>query len=227
VIYVTRLISTLAPVALASVAFFPLSAVAAESDAPRRVYVELFGGTSLLGDQRLDFTPTVGARANGKVELGSGWLGGGAVGYQVADSIRVEAEMAYRRNKAKRATATGLTTTSGGDYASLILMGNALLDVGRFKTGFAVFRPYIGAGVGFVEEIDIDLKGGAASEFDQGGLFAYQIRAGLRWQYESGAIAGLGVRYLKTDTPKMKGPRGRLDSGYDPLAITASVGWRF
>jgi outer membrane protein W len=224
---ITRIASLLAPAALAATMLTPLAAMAAESDTSPGVYVELFGGASMLGGQPLNLTPTVGARANGKVDIGGGWLGGGAVGYPITDNIRVEAEVAYRRNKVKSATATGLTAVNGGDYASLTLMGNALLDMGRFETDYAVFRPYVGAGVGFVEEIDIDLKGGASSEFDQGGLFAYQFLAGVRWRYGSGAIAGLGVRYLKADDPKMKGPRGLVRSSYDPLAITASVGWSF
>ena len=206
---------------------FPLTVVAAESDASLGPYVEIFGGASTLGDQNFDFTPRAGAQANGRLDVGGGWLGGAAVGYQVNENVRVEAEIIYTRNSVKGASAAGLTATNDGDYASLVLMGNALWDVGRLETDFALFKPYVGVGLGMVEEVDSDLKGGVPSEFSQSGKLAYQFRAGVRWRYESGAIAGLGLRYLKADNPSLKGPRGRIDAGYDPLSFTGSIGWSF
>jgi opacity protein-like surface antigen len=205
----------------------PLSVVAAESDVSKGLYVEIFGGASTLGDQNFDFTPTAGAKANGRLDVGGGWLGGAAVGYQVNENIRVEAEIIYTRNSVKGASAAGLTGTNDGDYASLVLMGNALWDVARYETDFALFKPYVGVGLGMVEEVDADLKGGVRSEFSQSGKLAYQFRAGVRWRYESGVTAGLGLRYLKADKPSLKGPRGRIDAGYDPLSFTGSVGWSF
>lgn len=213
--------------AVSAMSLSPLAAVAAESDASRGPYVEVFGGLSTLGDQNFDFSPTTGAKANGRLEAGRGWLGGAALGYQLNENIRVEAEMIYSRNQVKGATATGLAATNGGDYASLAMMGSALLDVANYETDFAVFKPYVGVGLGFIEEVDADLKGGVRTEFDQGGKLAYQIRGGVRWRYKSGAIAGIGLRYLKADSLLLKGPRGRVDAGYDPLSFNASIGWSF
>jgi opacity protein-like surface antigen len=220
----TRVVCLLAA---GTVTFSPLAAVAAESDASRRPYVEIFGGLSTLGDQNFDFTPTTGVKANGRLDAGRGWLGGAALGYQANENIRVEAEIIYSRNQVKGATATGLAATNDGDYASLAIMGSALLDVASYETDFAVFKPFVGVGLGFIQEVDADLKGGVSSEFDQGGKLAYQIRGGVRWRYESGVIAGIGLRYLKADNLLLKGPRGRVDAGYDPLSFNASIGWSF
>ena len=213
--------------AVGAVTLSPLAAEAAEGDASRGPYVEIFGGLSTLGDQKFDFTPTASAKANGRLDLGSGWLGGGALGYRVNESVRIEAEVFYSRNKVKGATAAGLTATNGGDYASVAIMGNALLDVARYETDFAVFKPYVGVGLGLIQEVDADLKGGVPAQFQQSGKLAYQLRGGVRWQYESGATAGIGIRYMKADKPVLTGPRGRVDSGYAPLSFTASIGWSF
>lgn len=199
------------------------SAASAEES---RFYVDLFGGLSLLGETDTDFEPSGGGRLRGKAELDPGWLGGGAFGIQLNDHFRAEAEMVYRRNSVKDVSTATFGGVDEGDYASLLLMANAYYEITELETSFAKFRPYVGIGLGFAEEIDADLSDGSNREYDSDG-FAYQFLAGVKWRYASGFTAGLGVRHTRAGRISLKGDDGDLDVDYNPWAFTMSVGYRF
>ena len=206
---------------------FVRAASASESMDEQAFYVDLFGGLSLLNSPSSNFTPVGGALVDGEADLKTGWLGGLAVGYEFNSWLRVEGEISYRRNSVSGLTTPGLDAATGGDYAALMFMANAYYDIADLDAGFAVFTPYIGAGIGFAEEIDVDIDAAMPLAQFEGNGFAYQFLAGVKWRYDSNITGGLGVRYTRAGNITLDGDTGTLDVKYNPWAVILSVGYRF
>ncbi len=131
-------------------------AVAVHADAPSKgnVYVRAQYGLGLLADGDLDQGGT-GGNVAGDAEYDAGFLGGLAIGYRAAPNWSFEGELMYRSNDIDSLINrdTGALRASSGDFASLALMANARY---HFRPG-EDFQPYVGVGVGLVEEIDVDI----------------------------------------------------------------------
>lgn len=213
------LCASLAP----SAAFAQRAATA--TDAPW--YVLLTGGASMVSDPNV----TLGG-SSGRLELGSGTTFGGAVGRRFSDSLRGELEISYRSNAVKRAGVQGLDASQpDGDLAALFLMANVYYDFAPIPAGPARFRPYVGLGLGFAQEVDTDLRArGAAAQFSGSGA-AWQLALGVNWDYGSRWIAGVGLRYTDAGRVDMTGSGGvagqNLDLRYRAVTASASIGYRF
>lgn len=194
-------------------------------------YLTLNGGWSGIRDSSATLLPPGGTSTSGKLKLGSGNLFGGSIGYRINPSWRVEGELAYRSNSVKSTTVPGLDTTQNdGDLASLALMVNGLYDFEGWRTSFARFRPYVGAGLGWAQEIDTDLTiGGVKREFS-GDRFAYQLLAGVNWYYRSGWFAGARLKWFDAGSVNLDATLsslGKLKVDYSGLSAELSLGYRF
>jgi opacity protein-like surface antigen len=195
------------------------------ADAPW--YVMLTGGASMVSDP----TVTLGG-ATGRLDLASGATFGGAVGRRFGESLRGELEMSYRSNTLKGASVRGIDTSQpDGDLAALFVMANVYYDFAPIPTGLARFRPYVGLGVGFAQEVDADLQArGAAGQFS-GSRAAWQMGLGVNWEYGSRWFAGAGLRYTDAGRIDMAGSGAvggqSLDLRYRAFTASASVGYRF
>jgi hypothetical protein len=87
------------------------------------------------------------------------------------------------------------------------------------------FRPYVGAGLGYVQEIDIDLKnvGGVETSYSQDGEIAYQLIAGTSYGLTENWDLTADVRYMRVDSINLKreagGNRGCC------LQVLTSINW--
>jgi len=154
--------------------------------------------------------------------------GGGTVGYGFGNDWRVEGELMYRRNDLNEVTLDGVGASTEGDYASLSIGLSALYD----------FRPldndrlsaYVGAGVVFVQEIDIDFEvGGSEVSFETGDI-GLQLQFGARYDLNDALFIDVGARYLTLSGVEMEFPADTariVEADYSPLTFTAGVGWRF
>jgi opacity protein-like surface antigen len=149
-------------------------------------------------------------------------LAGGAVGYNYTDSPwSSEVEFAYRSSSAKN-FAPGVAT--GGEYASTSIMVNGRYS---FATGGAL-QLYVGAGLGYVTEIDFDLVGGPnAGEYSDRGLFAGQIMLGADWALDDNWSLFGEVRYSATETPNLSGTGRTLRAAYSSTDILAGLTYSF
>jgi opacity protein-like surface antigen len=201
--------TTSAAVVLAATA---ITATPARAQDAGGFHLKVIGGASLL--RGTDLTGAI----SGAADFGAGPVLGGALGYDYADSpFRSELEFAYRSGDADP-FAGGAT----GDFASTSLMINGYYDFA--STGR--ITPYVGAGLGYVTEIDFDIAGGTA-----GG--EYSGRGGVAWQVMAGAAYGLSdrlsllgeVRYFDAGSRTLSGTAGNFTADY--ATMEAIVGLRF
>lgn len=104
--------------------------------------------------------------------------------------------MHYQSPIKHSARAAGIVPVDG-DLSTSAIMFNVMYPM-MFKGNW---KPYIGAGIGFAQ-VDLDYQiPGAARVEESGGLFAWQLRAGLQYQVQS--IPELqyliGYRYFTTE----------------------------
>jgi opacity protein-like surface antigen len=188
------------------------------------VYIRLFGGGSFLRDD----TATLSGVGSGSVSFDPGFALGGALGYEVTRNISAEIELAYRSSSVSSFGNPALGT--GGDYASLAVMANVTYQLDGWNVGLGRrLRPFAGVGLGVIEEIDFDLKGGTGPrEFSDSGRLAFQVRSGLNWELTRNWVVSSEVRYFSAGTPKLAGQAGRtLEAGYASVDVLLGLAYRF
>jgi opacity protein-like surface antigen len=203
---------------IAVVALLPLTAAA-----DRGLSIHLLGGTSRISDPSTTF-----GGASGRLLLDSGKAYGGGVGWRFSPSWRLEGEVVYRNNEVRGTSVPGLDPSpADADYASVALMANLLWDIGRWPVGPVTLRPYLGLGIGRLQELDTDLRvGGQAAEFSGSGR-AHQFLAGLEWDYRSPWTAGVGLRRVGAGRVTLAGPQGSLAVGHRGWGAELRLGYRF
>lgn len=213
-----------------SIAAFGLAAPAAaqtKSDGGLQFYAEARGGFSFMSDQTFRFARAGLSDATTKAKVGSSWMAGAALGVHLSDSIRLEAEYLYRRNTLKNVATPALTAPGNGDFNSVFIMGNAYYDFAGWQFSSVQVRPFIGLGLGWAQEIDIDLTGGGRTVNYSGSDFAYQAMAGVRLEYDSGWYSSVGIRYANASKARLTGTGGTLRANYAPISGIISIGYRF
>jgi opacity protein-like surface antigen len=192
----------------------------AQAEAPATeagFYARAYGGLSTLNDSGIS---TGGANANAK--FSSGLMVGGAVGYDYAGPWRSEIEYTYRSSDVD---SLPTTIAREGDYASTAIMVNGLYSFGTL----GAVQPYVGAGVGFVREVDFDLTGGpAAGEYSDSGLLAGQVILGADLALGQRWTAFGEVRAFFIDDPNLPGAAGRkLRAQYQTIDFLLGASLRF
>jgi opacity protein-like surface antigen len=197
--------------------------VAQQKEPAPRAYLRATGGLSLLPGTSLD-SSDAGAlqQADASFDPGFAYTFGG--GYRVTDDWSVEAELGYRTNPIDRVRSTGQTLTEG-DFASLGFFANGIYRVpmaGRL-------RPYVGLGIGLLEEIDIDLGSGTDVDYSDSALAAQAI-VGVDYQLSSQWSLQLEGRYLQSfgqDLAAESGNGVTYDADYQPFSISLGLTWSF
>ena len=224
---------TVAQLFTLSIAAMPLAPALAAGQMPQAGdwAVTAQVGASRLSDPSVRFTPSAGGASDGEFRLGGGQASGATLGRYLTPDLRVEAEFMYRSNAIDVSTVPGLALGGAeGDYASTILMANVIKEFAGWRTGFASFRPYVGAGIGMATEIDSDLPvAGVEQEFSARDRFAWQVMAGVNWYYDSGWFAGAGVRWIDAGRVTLESSAGdaRIEADYGGLSALVRVGYRF
>jgi outer membrane protein W len=205
----------------AAVLLAPLSAAA--QDEPG-FYVSAYGGPSAMPSTRFSETRATGSAVGGKVTFGKGIGFGAAVGYRYRNGWAAELAWDERGNFLKR---VGGVAVDGNIFSEVIFLNGYY----RFPAWGAV-RPFIGAGLGYVVGMDIDVdrdgteqeysrQGGVAVQAIVGGEYSLSSRWGLsgdaRWsRMGSGTFKATTAGTTLTGKPK-----------YQPASLNLSVNFRF
>jgi opacity protein-like surface antigen len=150
-----------------------------------------------------------------------------SVGYRFDRCWGIEVEWGYRRTELKSFKGFEGTRVEDGDFAA----GFFLLNVQyRLDVDLPV-RPYISVGLGWVEEIDLDLElpGFGESGFDDHAL-GYQATLGLEWQTGLGGLFVFAeARLFGAAGHELRGEdiAGFADAPYRGVAARFGLGYGF
>jgi outer membrane protein W len=200
--------------------------VHASSQDPAGWYGNLFAGPSNLGSTSLTETRNPGGSLGDRAEFGSGFGFGGALGYRYGNGWAAEVAWDYRRHSLKKLGGT----TVDGDFASNTLFLNGYY---RFAKWGEV-RPFVGAGVGWTQEIDVDIqRAGRSLSYSRSGAAAVQLMFGgevdlsNRWS----VVADLRMMRVSAGNLKLEdGVTGGTITGsprYRPVSLNLGVTYRF
>ena len=155
-----------------------LTSVSVSTMAQDNWFVRPYAGLSQMSDVSGDFTNIDGlSSGNADIDLDTGFNAGIGVGYLYNDNFAVELGWEFRSNDSETVL-NNASTTYGGDFASSIfyLNGHYLLS----KKG--KWQPYVGAGLTFAQEVDIDLEvGGNELSYSGDGDIGYQVFTGVNY----------------------------------------------
>ncbi len=215
-------IKSLISAAVAGVSLLVCLPVAAQDKAGW--YGNVYGGSSSLTSTNLSETRSSAPTLAGKAAFGSGTGLGGGIGYRYGNGWAAELAWDYRSHDLKRIDGVPVS----GDFASTTAFLNGYY---RFQKVGAV-RPFVGAGVGYVTEIDMDLsRGGSEQEYSRrGGLATQAIVGGEvdlsdRWSVS----ADLRWTQMGSGTFKSTNPDASLGGKpkYQPTSLNVGVTYRF
>ena len=216
---------------LLSVISFGYVAHAEDKKDDNQFYAKLSGGLSILGDQDFSQTGVASSGATGTGKYSSGWLAGGAFGYRITDNWAAEISWDYRNNGVDKTTFSDGTSINDGDFASNMFFLNGYY---RFDPVMRTqLRPYLGAGLGWVEEIDMDLKKAGSKEisYTSDNEFAGQIMAGVEYPIAQNWDFSTEIRYTSVrniDLKQENGGSGRINNvDYDPITVAVGVTYNF
>ena len=194
-----------------------------------RFYGKIYGGANFLGDESYDQTGVVTAGATGDSSFDTGMMAGAAAGYFFTDNITAEIAWDYRRNDSDNNIFSDGTNFSSGDYASNIFFLNGYYHFDPVMK--SKFRPYLGAGLGYVQEIDLDLEaGGVETSYSSDGELAVQLIAGASYALTKNWDLTADVRYVRARGMDLKQENGTgqiKDIDYDPVSVIFGAVYKF
>ncbi len=197
-------------------------------------YAGAEGGATFVNDA--DFTGTgSSAGAFFTTEYDTGYIVGGFFGYQY-QSMRVEAELAYRRSDWKDitdVTVAGVGTVASFKDAGIAVDGETYVLSGMIN-GYldmhntSALTPYIMAGVG-AANVGIDnvsfTSGGVtvSADNEDDTVLAWQVGAGVNFAFNEMISLSVDYRYFATSDPEFSD----VDLEYNSHNIMASLLFHF
>lgn len=187
-------------------------------------------GVSVLSDtvgQSTGIGQTNGAI---NVDVDNGLNAGIGFGYFYNDNFAVEVFWEYRSNESET-TLVDNTLFEEGNYASNLFYLNGLYFFELNNN----WQYYLGAGLGWLQEIDIDLEtNGNELSYSGSGEMAFQAFVGASYRLNQQLSFDLEYRYSKVGSAELDGEQtGGMTSGmiseldYDPSTIQLGLTWRF
>jgi outer membrane protein W len=183
-------------------------------------YVKPYAGLSYMND-----VSTTRAAESVSVELEQGMVLGAAFGYRYNADFAVELAWEYRSNESE--TQLGTTFYPEGNYASNIFFLNGIY----FFNSWQEITPYVGFGLGWMQEIDIDLElAGVESSYSSSGNFTYQGFVGLEYPIAQRWVLHTELRHAGGKSGDLKSEAGAdvlANLNYKPFTWQLGVKYLF
>jgi opacity protein-like surface antigen len=192
------------------------------------VYLDVFGGFSGLASGDV--------KQSGQTSEGSydgGFLSGVAVGKELSPVLALELEWLYRNNGVESMKGGVFDGVNDGDFASTNLMFNAIYTFHRDDAAEGFFNkisPYVGLGIGAMQEVDIDLTvAGVEQEFSDNWVPSAQIIVGVMYPINEcfSTFAELRYHYSGSPTLDAENGGGRVDADYDGYSALFGLRYSF
>lgn len=172
---------------LLTITLFTLPGTAAQHN----WYLKPYVGLSELSDTSGNASDIEQLSGPVEVSLDAGFTAGLSLGYQYTDNLAFEFGWEYRSNDSTT-TIDDQLTFNEGNYASSMFMLNAMYN---FQSD-GKFTPYLGAGLTWAQEVDIDLEqNGEELSYSGSGDTGYQLFAGVEYRFTPKWTANLELRY--------------------------------
>jgi opacity protein-like surface antigen len=178
-------------------------------------YVSVFGGWSFSAEAEVEYSGE-----DYDVELDDGFTAGVAVGAHINEWLRGELEVSGNWHDVD-GDDTVIGTTVEGDVDAIFALANLWIDL---PVG-DVLRPYVGGGIGFGRlNAELDTTGGSEVVDDSDWGFAYQLGAGVAFDFAENIAFDVGYRFkgiANADLETTGGSEGEVD--YHSHNIIAGV----
>ena len=190
-------------------------------------YLSAHGGLSELSDVSGEAAGIDGASGRVDVSLDTGFTAGLALGKRLDARWSLELAWEYRSNDSETDIARTLRFDDG-NYASNAFYLNGIYHV----TVRGAWEPYVGVGIGWLQEIDIDLENsGGEQSYTSDGDVGYQLFAGTHYNLSDRWAVNAELRY-SAFTDLDLDAEGRRDGSltgldYEPLTLQIGVLFRF
>ena len=221
---IMRLMLMSGMVALLSTCGIPRQA-SAESPDYQGPYARLMGGLNFALDSDFDGS-NPDSFPSGEASLDTGAVVGLAAGYRFNRNFAADLDYAYRSNDIDTIKGSGgATIADGGDLASVAIMAK-----GYYYFDFAeTWSPYIGLGMGFLQEIDsdVDLAGVPSQKDLEDQVFAWQAMVGAEVPVDPNwRFYGEG-RFMSAPSPDLSNGNGSYSVDYTNLSLILGIGYQF
>jgi opacity protein-like surface antigen len=205
-------------------AFLPFKQALSEDIDYNGPFVKLLAGVNSAMDS--DFNGSSSQSfPSGEASLDAGPVYGMAGGYRFGRNFATEIEYVFRSNDIDKITGMGGEKIADGDLASVAIMAN-----GYYYFDFAKnWSPYIGIGIGYLQEIDSDVKMlGKSDQTDlEDQVFAWQAMVGAEVPLdESWRFYGEG-RFMTAPGPELNNSNGSYDIDYENISLIVGIGYQF
>jgi len=194
--------------------------VATAADPAQRWGITPTFGLSQMSGQTANTVGLGAVDGPAAINLDSGFVAGLKINYQYTQSWGIEAGWEYRSNESSVTLSDG-QQFSEGNYASNVFYLNGVYrfaELGRIE-------PYVGAGLVWVQEIDIDLeRNGTEISFDGQGNIGFQLLAGARLPVSQHWSFSGELRLSRISGVELGPIRGLK---YNPLTIQLGVTYSF
>lgn len=189
-------------------------------------YLRPVFGLSQLNDTQGVSQNVLGSDGPLEVDLSNGFNAGLGFGYHYSDQFSVEAFWEYRSNDSEVNLTNGQVFTDG-NYAS-----NTFFLNGKYALYTSDdWHFYSGAGLGWVQEIDIDLEQGDIEySYSGDGDIAWQVFAGFDYTINNQTSLTLELRHGQISGIDLDGegvPGSITDLDYRPTTFEIGLKWRF
>jgi opacity protein-like surface antigen len=192
---------------------------------PRGFYATAYVQASKLGSTTFDEIGDAGFGSGLKANFGTGLGLGGDIGYRYGNGWATELEWNWRRHDLKSLSRGGAKIAADGDFASNIFFVNGLR---RFVGPAGGWTPYVGAGLGWVQEVDFDINSAASERaWSKQGKVAVQLIGGAEIPLSNDWRLAADVRLLRVgsvELPAEEGVTGRLaQPRYNPVSVQVGL----
>jgi opacity protein-like surface antigen len=212
--------------------FASLAPAAAMAQAePKGFYATIYGQYSQIGSSDFTESGAQGAGSGLRAEFGGGIGFGGDIGYRYGNGWAAEVEWNYRRHSLDALQRNGSNLARDGDFASNILLINGLR---RFNLAGG-WTPYVGAGIGWVQELDMDITpvgGGADRSYSVGSKAAFQLIGGVEYALSRSWRLTADARWLRVGSVRLDNASGNPGGSagllkYNPLSVQVGIRYSF
>ncbi|MEL7061726.1 MAG: porin family protein [Acidobacteriota bacterium] len=155
-----------------------------------------------------------------------GFRFGLAYTWAFTDRFGLELEYLYSTNDLDSVELADGQVFEDGNYASVTISAN-----GRWTLRpEAAWRPYLGAGIAWVQEVDIDFERANEEISFETDDVGFQIFAGVERDVGDRWTLDVQLRWLSVSGLEMEAEErfgGTVEADYEPLSLLVGVGWRF